>query len=445
MKKCVLHREARKEYIMKRKLYNNLINWKKNNINMPYMLVGARQTGKTYIITEFCKNEFEDYIYINLDLMENVKKVFEDTINPEEIIKSIEIILEKNIDIEKTIIFIDEIQVSERAISSLKYFCESRNPYKIIVAGSLLGVKINRFKSSFPVGKVWIEYLYPMDFEEFLLAINEEKLLELIKEKYAQMSSLPEAIHQKALKLYNQYICIGGMPASVLHYLQCEKDISKYDDNILNMIVMSYLADMSKYTENIEAIRNNKIYNSIPVQLGKENKKFKYSLVEKSARAREYESSLEWLISSNMLLKAQGIQTPESPLKAYVENNFKVYLSDIGLLRVLSKISINEIITDKNMLYKGVFIENYVAENLYSKHNELYYWSIDNMYKVDFLINIEGDIIPIEVKASDNTTSRSLNYYINRYKPKYSIRLSTKNFGEVNGIKSIPLYASFLI
>lgn len=430
---------------MKRKLYNSLLNWKENNINMPYMLVGARQTGKTYIITEFCKNEFQEYIYINLDLMEDIKKIFEDSINPEEIIKSIEIILGKNINIEKTIIFIDEIQVSERAISSLKYFCESEKNYKIIVAGSLLGVKINRFKSSFPVGKVWIEYLYPMDFEEFLLAIGEDKLLELIKEKYNQMSPLPETIHSKALKLYNEYICIGGMPASILHYLECGKDISKYDDNILNMIIMSYLVDMSKYTENIEAIRNNKIYNSIPAQLGKKNKKFKYSLVEKSARAREYDSAMEWLISSNMLLKCQGIQTPKSPLKAYIENNFKVYLSDIGLLRVLSKISINEIIMNKNMLYKGVFIENYIAENLNNKYRELYYWSIDNMYEVDFLINIDGDIIPVEVKASDNTSSKSLNYYINRYKPKYSIRLSSKNFGETNGIKSIPLYASFLI
>ena len=430
---------------MKRKLYNSLLKWKEKNINMPFMLVGARQTGKTYIVTEFCKNEFENYIYINLDLMDNIKSIFETTINPEEIIKNMEILLEKNINIDNTIIFIDEIQVSERAISSLKYFCESEKEYKIIVAGSLLGVRINRFKSSFPVGKVWIEYLYPMDFEEFLWAIGEEKLAETINEKYLEMLPMLDAVHNKALKLYNEYICIGGMPASILQYIQCDKDIMKYDDNVLNMIIMAYLADMSKYTENIEAIKNNKIYNSIPMQLGKPNKKFKYSLVEKSARAREYETSIEWLLSSNMLLKCQGISVPKSPLKAYTENNFKIYLSDIGLLRVLSKISINEIITDKNMLYKGVFIENYIAENLYSKYQELYYWSIDNMYEVDFLINKNGSIIPIEVKASDNTTSKSLNYYRNRYKPECSIRLSTKNFGEINGIKSIPLYASYLI
>lgn len=430
---------------MERKLYNNLLYWKNNKIKMPYMLIGARQTGKTYILTEFCKNEFENFVYINLDSMEEIKQVFEQTIQPNEIVKNIEGLLGIDINVENTIIFIDEIQVSERAISSLKYFCESEKNYKIVVAGSLLGVKVNRFKSSFPVGKVWIDYLYPMDFEEFLLAIGENKLLELIKESYKEMKPMLDITHEKALKLYNEYICLGGMPAAILNYIEHDKNILKFEDDVLNMIITSYLADMSKYTENIEAIRNNKIYNSMPAQLGKENKKFKYSLVETSARAREYDTAMEWLLSSNMLLKCQAIETPKSPLKAYTESNFKIYLSDIGLLRVLSKISINEIITNKNMLYKGVFIENYVAENLFSKYRELYYWTLGNMYEVDFLINIDGDIIPIEVKASDNTTSKSLKYYISRYKPKYSIRLSTKNFGEANGIKSIPLYASFLI
>lgn len=430
---------------MKRKLYDKLLYWKCNKIKMPYMLIGARQTGKTYILTEFCKTEFENYIYINLDSMEDIRLIFEQTLKPEEIIKNIEGLMGIDINIDNTVIFIDEIQISERAISSLKYFCESEREYKIVVAGSLLGVKVNRFKSSFPVGKVWIDYLYPMDFEEFLLAIGEDKMLGLIKESYNEMKPMLEVTHNRALNLYYEYICTGGMPASILNYIEHDKNILKFEDEVLNMIITSYLADMSKYTENIEAIRNNKIYNSMPAQLGKENKKFKYSLVETSARAREYESSMDWLISSNMLLKCQSIVTPKSPLKAYTETNFKIYLSDIGLLRVLSKISVNEIITNKNMLYKGVFIENYVAINLYSKYRELYYWILGNEYEVDFLINIDGDIIPIEVKASDNTTSKSLNYYIKRYKPKYSIRLSTKNFGEANGIKLIPLYASFLI
>ena len=431
---------------MERKIYKQLLNWKKEHIEMPYMLVGARQTGKTYILEDFCKNEFQNYIYINLDREEEIKKIFDKTIEPEEIILNIEALLNVNIDVENTIIFLDEIQVSERAISSLKYFCESKKQYKIVCAGSLLGVKINRFKSSFPVGKVWIEYLYPMDFEEFLKALGEEKLLKIIEYSYKNNEPMLESLHQKALRLYYDYMCIGGMPASILEYIENGKNINKFNDEINQIIITSYLADMAKYTENIESIRNNKIYNSIPAQLGKENKKFKYSIVEKSARAREYESSLEWLISSNMILRCEGIKIPKSPLKAYVDNNFKIYLSDIGLLRVLSKISINEIITNRNMLYKGILAENYVAEVLFSKKRELYYWQLDSgKYEVDFLINIEGDIIPIEVKASDNITSKSLNYYIDRYKPKYSIRISTKNFGFSNGIKSIPLYATHLI
>lgn len=430
---------------MERNLYKNLLEWKQKRINMPYMLVGARQTGKTFILEEFCKNEFEKYLYINLDNMEKIKEIFEKTIIPEEIILNIEALLGIEIDIEKTIIFIDEIQVSERAISSLKYFCESKNEYKIVCAGSLLGVKINRFKSSFPVGKVWIDYLYPMNFEEFLKAIKEEKLLKIIEESYIKMLPMLDGLHEKALKLYYDYMCTGGMPIAILNYIENNKNILKFDDNINEMILTSYMADMSKYTENTESIRNSKIYQSIPAQLGKENKKFKYSLVEKSARSREYESSMEWLIASNMLLKCNSITTPKSPLKAYIEDNFKIYLSDIGLLRVLAKISSNEIILNKNMLYKGVLAENYVAESLYAKYRELYYWQLGNVYEVDFLINIEGDIIPIEVKASDNTTSKSLNYYIDRFKPKYSIRISSKNFGFNSNIKSIPLYATHLI
>ena len=430
---------------MEREIYKKLLYWKENNIDMPYMLVGVRQTGKTYILTEFCKNEFEKYLYINLDNMEEIKNIFEQTIEPEEIIKNIEANLNIEVDIENTIIFIDEIQVCERAISSLKYFCESEKNYKIVCAGSLLGVKINRFKSSFPVGKVWIDYLYPMNFSEFLNAIGEKKILKLIEESFTSMTPMLETTHRKALQLYYDYICIGGMPAIVLEYIRNDKSISKINDDLHRIIITSYLADMVKYTENTESIKNTKIYNSIPKQLGKENKKFKYSLVEKSARSREYESSLEWLISSNMVLKCEGISTPKSPLKSYTEENFKLYLSDMGVLRVLANIDKNEILLDKNMIYKGVLAENYVAEILYAKNNDLYYWQLGSEYEIDFLINIEGDIIPIEVKASDNTTSKSLNYYIKRFKPKYSIRVSTKNFGFSNNIKSIPLYAAHLI
>ena len=233
---------------MKRKLYENLLKWKKEHIKMPYMLVGARQTGKTYILEEFCKNEFKNYIYINLDREERIKEIFEKTIKPEEIITNIEALLNIDINIENTIIFLDEIQVSERAISSLKYFCESEKEYKIVCAGSLLGVKINRFKCSFPVGKVWIEYLYPMDFEEFLEAIGEEKLIKIIEESYKNMMPMVEPLHEKALKLYYDYICIGGMPAAIINYIKNDKNIIKFDDEINQMIITSYIAEIVKYT-----------------------------------------------------------------------------------------------------------------------------------------------------------------------------------------------------
>ena len=379
---------------MEREVYKRLLNWKEKKIKMPYMLVGVRQTGKTYILTEFCKNEFENYIYINLEKQEDIRTIFEQTLNPEEIIKSIEINLNCDIDIEKTIIFIDEIQVCERAISSLKYFCESDKPYKIVCAGSLLGVKINRFKSSFPVGKVWIDYLYPMNFSEFLKAIGEEKLLSIIEDCYKNMTPMFDSTHKKALNLYYDYICIGGMPAIILEYIQNNRSILKVTDDFHRIVITSYLVDMAKYTENTESIKNTKIYQSIPKQLGKENKKFKYSLVEKSARSREYDSALEWLISSNMILKCQGIKTPQSPLKAYTDDNFKVYLSDMGILRVLANIDKNEILLDKNMLYKGVLAENYIAQILYAKNNELYYWQLGSEYEVDFVINISRRYYP---------------------------------------------------
>jgi len=268
---------------MERKLYHNLLEWKNNKMKMPYMLVGARQTGKTYILKKFCEKEFEQSIYINLDSMKNINQIFEDTIVPEEIINNIETILNIEIDIDKTILFFDEIQVSERAISSLKYFCESEKNYKIVCAGSLLGVKINRFKSSFPVGKVWIDYLYPMDFEEFLKAIGEDKIIKTIEDAYKELKPLTEPIHNKALDLYNQYMCIGGMPIAIKEYIEKEKEIIKFNDEIEEIILTSYLADMAKYTQNIESIRNNKIYNSIPAQLGNQSNKFQYGKISTDA------------------------------------------------------------------------------------------------------------------------------------------------------------------
>lgn len=429
---------------MYRKIEEELKKWK-NDYKMPLMLVGARQTGKTYILEDFCKNNFSNYVYINLDKEENIAEVFDNTIDPDTIIEKIEIIKNIVINPENTIIFLDEIQVSERAITSLKYFCESNKPYKIVCAGSLLGVKINRFKSSFPVGKVTIKYLYPMDFEEYLIALGETKLINEIKEHYESNEVLMNPIHEKALDLYKKYLVLGGMPAMINNFIDNECNISHVDFSLQEQIITSYLADMNKYTENSEGIKNSQIYNSIPKELARVNNTFKYSIVDKDARRIRYESSLDWLLSSNMILKCDLAEKNESPLKAYISSDkFKLYLSDVGLLRSLSNLEYNEIILDKNEMFKGVLTENYVACLLYPKSKELYYYNFDK-YEIDFLIKIDGDIIPIEVKSGRRTNSKSLNEYVKKYNPKYSIRISSKNFGFENNIKSVPLYAVFCI
>lgn len=277
---------------MYRKIEEELKKWK-TNYKMPLMLIGARQTGKTYILEEFCKNNFDNYVYINLNKEENIAKVFEETIDPSIIIEKIEIIKNIIINPENTIIFFNEIQVSERAITSLKYFCESDKPYKIVCAGSLLGVKINRFKSSFPVGKVTIKYLYPMDFEEFLIALGETNLINEIKKHYESNEQLMESIHEKALDLYKKYLVLGGMPMMINNFIINNFNISHVNFGIQDQIITSYLADMNKYTENTEEIKNSQIYTSIPKEFARVNNTFKYSIVDKDARKIRYESSLD--------------------------------------------------------------------------------------------------------------------------------------------------------
>ena len=429
---------------MYRKIEEELNKWLQD-FKMPLMLIGARQTGKTYILEEFCKKNFNNYVYINLDKEDSICNIFESTINPETIIEKLEIIKNINFNPEDTIIFLDEIQVSERAITSLKYFCESAKPYKIVCAGSLLGVKINRFHSSFPVGKVVIKYLYPMDFEEYLMALGEDKLITEIQKHYETNEPLMSPIHDLTLELFKKYLTLGGMPALINNFIANDCNIAHVNFELQDQIITSYLADMNKYTENSESVKNSQIYNAIPKELARENNTFKYSIVDKDARKIRYESSLDWLLASNMILKCNLTERCESPLKAFINpDKFKIYLSDPGLLRSLSNIDYREILLDKNEMYKGVLTENYVACEFYSKFKELFYYTF-NKYEIDFLIKLDGDIIPVEVKSSRRTSSKSLNEYLKKYNPQYGIRISSKNFGLENNIKAVPLYAVFCI
>lgn len=430
---------------MKRKFYNVLLDWKNNNVETPLMVVGARQIGKTYIIDEFCKNEFKEYIYINLMERQSVVNIFEEKSDFETKVKKLELELNKKIDGEGTVIFFDEVQESEMLISSLKAFCESQKKYKIICAGSLLGVKIHRFHASFPVGKVRIEFMYPMDFEEFLLALGKEMWIDEIKRCYNNLEEI--SIHDKLLELYRTYLCIGGMPEAIKDYIGVKEEILLTNKKIVKNVIISYLADMNRYAlNNTESIKIEKVYKAIPTTLAKENRKFQYKDIEKGAKKRDYESAIDWLKASNLIYQCTLVNKIQPPLKAFEQiDYFKLYLSDVGLLTSLLEISFSDILLDTEYMFKGTIAENYIAQTFKTNDISLHYWKSNNMAEVDFLLYGEDGIIPVEVKANNNTKSKSLKMYMEKYNPKYAIRISTKNFGYTNNIKSIPLYAAFLI
>lgn len=433
---------------MKRKIYNQLIEWENNKINKPLLILGVRQCGKTYIINKFCQNEYKNYLKINLLERNDVVNLYKENINSEEKYKRLKAMINFDFDKENSILFIDEIQESEELISELKYFCEEHNNVRIICAGSLLGVKLKRLTKSFPVGKVYIKNMYPMDFEEYLIANDENFLIESIKECFVNNKPML-SLHTKALKYYNSYLLTGGMPESVLNLININGDYIKYDKNIISNIIESYFDDMKKYIQTqTEALRIRALYESLPSQLSNSSHKFQYSKLNTGAKSRDYELPLDWLLSANMVQKVNCVKTIEKPLKGFEDNDtFKLFLSDIGILNNLLNISINDILNDNLKIYKGVITENYVANQLLANEIPLFYWKNKQNVEVDFLIETKNGIIPIEVKSSDNTQSKSLKIYNTLFEPPYAIRMSTKDFGynSETKIKSVPLYATFLI
>lgn len=431
---------------MERKFIKILQEWDKNQIKEPMMVIGARQVGKTWIVREYLENNYSEYIYINLEEQPELISAFEGNLSPDNILRNLSILLGKDIDF-KIPIFIDEIQQSERAITSLKYFCEAKENYRVIVAGSLLGVKINRFQTSFPVGKVQIVHMYPMDFEEFLLACGEEKLRDMIKEAYDTMSPIPSGIHEKALNLYHDYLVVGGMPQMVVNFVDNGKNIMKANRNLLDFLRLAYLADMSKYVNNApETAKITAIYESIPRQLARENPKFKYKDVSANAVKRDYYTPIDWLVSSDMIIKLNRLESPNLPLKGYENpDSFKIYLSDVGLLSSICQLGVRELLSDTNNIYKGAVIENYVIEQLRCNKKDLYYYKPTESMEIDLIIEIDDEIIPIEIKSGRHKRSVSLDNYRKKYNPSYAIRFSENQFGYTNQIKSVPLYAVFCI
>ena len=430
---------------MKRKIYQKLLEWKNSSQRKPLVLMGARQVGKTYLVNLFGKNEYQSVVYCLLEGNEILQNCF-DILDTNIIIDKISAVTKKKIIKNETLIILDEIQSCPKALTSLKIFCEQNNDYHIIALGSLLGLATHRDNYSYPVGKVDMMEMFPLDFEEFLMANNENDLLNKIQNSYYENISLDTTYHNIALDYYKKYLFVGGMPEVVKIYI---------DENNLELvnikqqeIIKQYLSDMNKYNSETEKGKTQLVYNNISRQLAKQNKKFKYSLIKSSARARDYEEAIEWIELAGIANKIYKLEQIKLPLNAYTAlSDFKVYMNDVGLLTAIGNLSFEDIYNENELLYDylGGLTENYVYNQLKQNHMELYYWVNGDYAEVDFVTRISQDIVPIEAKSGIHTNSKSLNKYIEAFNPNYAIRISEKNFGFENNIKSVPLYAVFCI
>ena len=431
---------------MYRKITNFLESWKKSQYRKPLILQGARQVGKTYSILEFGRTHYENVAYFNFETNPKLNETFDENISPDYLIPILSHIANQTIVKEKTLIVFDEVQLCERALTSLKYFCENAPDYHIIVAGSLLGVSVNRTKFSFPVGKVDIKTLYPMDMEEFMLALGQKDLVKRIQKCFNTNTPLPSALHDMAIELYRQYLVVGGMPECVMQFAQTTDYILVRHTQ--DTILASYLNDMSKYNNLNEIKKTRLVYDNITVQLSKKNTRFQYKLIKKGGRASEFENAIEWLCLSGIVSQVYKTEHIKKPLESYRDiDSFKIYVSDLGLLCAKKDLTATDILymVDEINDFKGGMAENYANVQLTINGYSTYYWESERGAEVDFVIQRNGQLIPIEVKSADNTRAKSLRIYMNTYKPAYAIKLSTKNFGLEDNKKIVPLYAAFCI
>ena len=431
---------------MYRKIMGYLETWKEEKHRKPLVLQGARQVGKTYSILEFGRTHYENVAYFNFETNPKLNETFTEDISPEYLIPILSHIANQTIVREKTLIVFDEIQLCERALTSLKYFCEDASEYHIIVAGSLLGIAVNRDKFSFPVGKVDMKTMYPMDMEEFLLALGEDALVDQIRTCFDTDTPMPSALHDAAMKRYRQYLVTGGMPECVLQFAETQDYILVRHTQ--NTILSSYLNDMSKYNNLNEIKKTRLVYDNITVQLSKKNTRFQYKLIKKGGRASEFENAIEWLCLSGIVSQIYKVEQIKKPLENYRNiDAFKIYVSDLGLLCAKKDLVANDVLymVDELNDFKGGMAENYVHAQLMANGYRMYYWESARGAEVDFVIQRDGQLIPIEVKSADNTKAKSLRVYMETYHPAYAIKLSAKNFGFEDQKKTVPLYASFCI
>ena len=423
---------------MERQIMNKLIEWKKSKYRKPLILKGARQVGKTYILKEFGRKNYEGVAYFNFDHDEDLFNLFKNTKDPKRIMEQLAFIYGKAIMPEKTLIIFDEIQECPNALNSLKYFQEEANEYHIACAGSLLGIRLSH--TSFPVGKVDFLNMYPMSFTEFLKADNVGNLVEYM-ESLNKVQNIPDIFKNQLEEKLKAYFIIGGMPEAIYSWVN-EKDmeqVNRIQDNILK----AYESDFSKHTQNSEANKISLIWNSIPSQLAKENKKFLYQVIKNGARAREYEDALNWLNDANLIYKIYNVKKADFPLKAYNDLScFKIYMNDVGLLRKMANLD-SRIVIEGNKLFeefKGALTENYVLNMLNIVYDNVpNYFNFDRN-EIDFMIQNKNKIIPIEVKSGKSVNNTSLTKYNEKFANEKSIRLSLNNLKFDGKILNIPLY-----
>lgn len=424
---------------MERSIYSSLKKWKESPTRKPLILQGARQVGKTYILKEFGAREYSEVVYINCDDNNDMQNMFVDY-DVDRIIRSMSAISGVSIKPSTTLLILDEIQEVERGLASLKYFCEKAPEYHVAVAGSLLGITLHE-GTSFPVGKVDMLYMYPMDFEEFLLAMGKEQLVELLRNNsWAALTPLRGMLTE----LLRQYYFVGGMPEAVKTYVE-RGDIWEVR-SIHSKIIDAYRNDMSKHVPKQQVQRINMVWNSIPSQLARDNKKFIYGALRKGARANDFEIAIQWLVDSGLVHKVHRISKPVVPLKFYEDmSSFKLFLLDCGLLGALSETPPEQILIGDNVFeeYKGAFTENYVLQQLKSlPRTFVYYYSNDNStLEIDFVVQHEAHVIPIEVKAEENLRAKSLRQFVTDNSGLHGVRFSMSDYREQDWLTNVPLWA----
>jgi len=427
---------------MKRDIYKKMLEWKSSKRRKPLLLRGARQVGKTYTLQQFGDKEYDNVAYFNFEENPALDDFFQQKLDPRAIIANLSLYINREIKPGSDLIIFDEIQEANHALNSLKYFSEKAGEYHIATAGSLIGIKLSRPRS-FPVGKVNFLNMYPLTFLEYLDAVEKSRLRQLIETK-EDFNSFPQAFHNELIEWMRKYFFSGGMPEPVKHFAETG-NLTEVRE-IQKEIIDSYLLDFSKHAITSDIPKLGLIWNSIPAHLAQENKKFIFSAIRKSVRAREYESALQWLEDAGMIYKSYQVATAKYPLKAYMNrSSFKVFVLDVGILGAMSNLSPKAVIDYSSLFseYKGAFVENYVAQQLRSdKQIDLYYWtSKGKKAELDFLWEFDSRIYPLEAKAGINPKSKSLNSFDLQFNPTVLSRTTLLNMRRDGKIRNYPMYA----